>query len=83
MKNKICEVKLVSEDINQLINWIEKIEDNFENVLKYNFKECCFYIDGLKIIDYRILIQFESQGTKNKIYEKMNSIKSNPIKFIN
>ena len=44
MKNKLCEVLLVSEDINQLTNWIEDIENTFDDVYKFNFRECFFAI---------------------------------------
>jgi len=79
---KRCKVLLVSEDINELNDWIEKIEDVFINIYKYNFRECIFGIDGLKVVDFRVDVEFESEGTKNEIYKKMNEIKSNPIKFI-
>lgn len=80
MKTKLCEVVLISENINQLTDWIEKIEDAFCNIYKYNFRECFF--ESEKITDYRINIQFESSETKNNIYIKMNQIKANPIKFL-
>lgn len=81
MKNKLCEVLLVSEDINQLTNWIEDIENTFDDVYKFNFRECFFKTEN--ITDFRINIQFRSSGTKNEIYIKMNRIKANPIKFLN
>jgi hypothetical protein len=80
MKTKLCEVVLISEDINTLTNWIEKIEDTFNGVYKFNFRECFFKSEN--ITDYRINIRFESNESKNKIYEKMNLIKANPIKFL-
>jgi hypothetical protein len=73
-------VVLISEDINQLTEWIEKIENTFDNVYKFNFRECFF--SSLNITDFRISIQFESSEIKNEIYKKMNAIKSNPIKFL-
>ena len=81
MKIKICEVLLVSENINELTNWIEKIENTFDEVYKFNFRECFFKSENIN--DFRINIRFESSETKNAIYMKMNSIKANPIKFKN
>lgn len=80
MKTKFCEVVLISEDIKELNNWIEKIKNTFINVYKLNFRECFFKSEN--ITDYRINIQFESSESKNEIYKKMNLIKSNPIKFL-
>ena len=78
-KNKLCEVVLISEDINDITNWIEKIEDTFEEIYKFNFRECFF--KNINIKDFRINIQFKSAESKNIIYSKMNAIKANPIKF--
>ena len=82
MKNKLCEVLLVSEDINDLNNWLLKIEKVFNDVNGSNFRECYFDIDGLKVKDYRIKVQFRYSGTKNEIYKLMNEIKANPITFL-
>ena len=80
-KVKTCEVVLISECIHELSRWIEEIEYVFEMVYKYNFRECFFKEENTK--DFRINIQFQSIESKRKIYEKMNSIKANPIKFKN
>ena len=80
MKSKICEVQLVSECITELTNWINEIENTFEMVQKFNFRECFFESENKK--DFRINIQFQSSESKNEIYQKMNLIKANPIKFL-
>lgn len=83
MKNKLCEVNLVSENIKELNDWVLKIENTFDDVSGSNFRECNFGIDGLKVKDFRIKIQFRYSGTKNEIYKLMNQIKANHIKFLN
>jgi len=79
-KNKLCEVVLISEDKNDVTNWINEIKNTFEDVQELNFRECFF--KNINVNDFRVNIRFTSNGTKNEIYSKMNSIKANPIKFL-
>jgi hypothetical protein len=66
---KRCEILLVSENMTELTNWIEKIEDTFMNVYKYNFRECIFGIDGLKVIDFRI---YKMKNLKEITFDNCN-----------
>lgn len=80
MKNKKCKVTLVSEDINKVKNWIEKINQTFEFVQNSDIRKVSF--ESEKIIDYRSDVYFESKESKNNIYIAMNQIKANPITFL-
>lgn len=79
MKIKNCEVLLVSENRDEVIDWYNKITNNFNDVRGTDIRECNFPREGVK--DYRKNVYFSSFLSKSKIYEAMNSIKANPIKF--
>lgn len=82
MKNKIknCKVELVSENEEELKNWINQIKNTFEGFFNTNIRTCFFESENIK--DYRTTVLFVAEGTKESIYKKMNSIKSNPIIFL-
>jgi penicillin-binding protein-related factor A (putative recombinase) len=81
MKYKKCKVLLVSENINEVKNWIKEIKECifFKKVENTEIRKCFF--ESENITDYRTEVYFESKASKNNIYFSMNNIKSNPIKF--
>jgi len=81
MKTKICSVYLVENDINELIDIINKIKNTFNNVSYENIKEIDWSGNQGIDIDFRTTVYFYSIDSKKEIYNKMNSIKSNPIKI--
>ena len=80
VKQKNCEVLLVSQVPSILLSWIEKIQTTFENVNVPEIRKC--FSDEETNADFRVNIRFTSAESKIKIYKKMNQIKANPIKFI-
>lgn len=81
MKTKICSVYLVENDINELIDIINKIKNTFNNVSYKKIKEVDWSGNEKLDIDFRTTVYFYSTKSKNNIYNKMNDIKSNHIKF--
>lgn len=83
MKFKTCKIKLVSEDRNELINWIEQVKNEifFKKVEASKIYECSFNMDNKTVKDYRVNISFISKASKNNIYWAMNQIKATPITF--
>lgn len=85
MKTYHCKVNLVENSIKELGNLIETIDEQFDEVINTEYKEVDWR--GQEEIgidfDYRCSVFFSAQKTKKQIYEIMNSIKANPIKFLN
>lgn len=85
MKNKKCEILLVSEEVNQLKNWIKQYNETFKSVKNpvqnTDIRKCVFQDGAEKITDFRSNIVFYSNLSRNNIYFISNQIKSNPIKF--
>lgn len=81
MKIKNCEVLLVSENKEEVLNWLEQIKLAFTNVRNSDIREVFFNVPGEKEKDYRTNVWFSTVLSKPKTYEKMNAIKANPIKF--
>lgn len=83
MKFKNCQVKLVSENRNDLVKWIDEIKKDvfFKKVVASEIYQCEFDIDNKKVIDFRVVVYFVSKASKNNIYFSMNQIKATPIKF--
>jgi len=78
MKLKSCKVDLVANTVKQLGNWIEAIDEQFDNVTNSSIREVNFS-DGL---DYRCSVYFSAEKSKTEIYKIMNTIKANPITFL-
>ncbi len=81
MKTKRCSVYLVENSIDELIDIINKIKNNFNNVHYEKIKEIDWSGNEGIDIDFRTTLYFYSTDSKNKIYTKMNDIKANPIKI--
>lgn len=81
MKIKRCSVYLVEDSIDKLIDIINKIKNTFNNVSYEKIKEIDWSGNEGIDIDFRTILYFYSTDSKNEIYNKMNAIKSNPIKF--
>ena len=84
MKTKNCKVDLVADSIKQLGNWIEAIDEQFDNVTNTEIRTVDWTSQkevGVDF-DYRCSVFFSAQKTKKQIYEVINSIKANPITFL-
>lgn len=84
MKTKHCKVDLVADSIKQLGNWIEAIDEQFDNVTNTEIRTVDWRSQkevGVDF-DYRCSVFFSAQKSKKQIYEIMNSIKANPITFL-
>ena len=80
-EKKRCSVYLVEDSIDELIDIINKIKNNFNNVSYEKIKEVDWSGNEKIDIDFRTTVYFYSTESKNNIYNKMNDIKSNPIKI--
>jgi|GEM_PF-6121908 len=85
MKTYHCKVDLVENSIKSLGNLIEAIDEQFDDVTNSEYREIDWRgQEGVGIdFDYRCSIFFSAKKTKKEIYRLMNSIKANPIKFLN
>lgn len=85
MKTKKCTIFLVSENKEELKNWINQYKESFKSVKNTventNIRKCVFEDGNNKIVDFRSEITFYSKLSKNNIYFLSNQIKANPIKF--
>ena len=84
MKTKHCKVDLVADSIKQLGNWIEAIDEQFDNVINKEIRTVDWTSQnevGVDV-DYRCSVFFSAQKSKKQIYEIMNKIKANPITFL-
>ncbi len=84
MKTKNCKVDLVADSIKQLGNWIEAIDEQFDDVTNTEIRTVDWTSQkevGIDF-DYRCSVFFSAQKSKKQIYEIMNSIKANPITFL-
>ena len=82
MKTKHCKVDLVADSIKQLGNWIEAIDEQFDNVTNTEIRTVDWTSQKEVGIDYRCSVFFSAEKSKKQIYEIMNSIKANPITFL-
>ena len=82
MKTKYCKVDLVADSMKQLGNWIEAIDEQFDNVTNTEIRTVDWREQQIDEIDYRCSVLFSAQKSKKQIYEIMNSIKANPITFL-
>ena len=62
-------------------NVVNKIKNTFNNVSYEKIKEIDWSGNEGLDIDFRTTLYFYSTDSKNEIYNKMNVIKPNPIKF--
>ena len=84
MKTKNCKVDLVADSMKQLGNWIEAIDEQFDNVTNTEIRTVDWTSQkevGVAF-DYRCSVFFSTQKTKEYIYKIMNTIKANPITFL-
>ena len=82
MKTKYCKVDLVADSMKQLGNWIEAIDEQFDNVTNTEIRTVDWSGNENIDVDYRCSVFFSAKKTKKQIYEIMNSIKANPITFL-
>lgn len=84
MKTKNCKVDLVADSMKQLGNWIEAIDEQFDNVTNTKIRTIDWSSQkevGVDF-DYRCSVFFSAQKSKQQIYKIMNTIKANPITFL-
>ena len=82
MKTKNCKVDLVADSMKQLGNWIEAIDEQFDNVINTEIRIVDWSGNENIDVDYRCSVFFSAQKTKEQIYKIMNTIKANPITFL-
>ena len=82
MKTKHCKVDLVADSIKQLGNWIEAIDEQFDDVTNTEIRTVDWSGNENIDVDYRCSVFFSAEKSKKQIYEIMNSIKANPITFL-
>jgi len=82
MKTKNCKVDLVADSIKQLGNWIEAIDEQFDNVTNTEIRTVDWSGNENIDVDFRCSVFFSAKKSKKQIYEIMNKIKANPITFL-
>jgi len=82
MKTKHCKVNLIADSTKQLGNWIEAINEQFDNVTNTEIRTVDWSGNESIDVDYRCSVFFSAQKTKEQIYKIMNTIKANPITFL-
>lgn len=82
MKTKHCKVDLVADSMKQLGNWIEAIDEQFDNVTNTEIRTVDWSGNENIDVDFRCSVFFSAKKSKKQIYEIMNKIKANPITFL-
>ena len=82
MKTKNCKVDLVENSIKELGNWIEAIDEQFDNVTNTEIRTVDWSGNENIDVDFRCSVFFSAQKSKKQIYKIMNPIKTKQLTFL-